>query len=187
MLGIDPVRSEAATIKAFVETLSSGREATVGRSQLRAIFERIDQDLAADALGLGDRSRILEPVFGTPLGDLVSAVINQVAEPRRRAVRKSALVRLFTWADSVGTAVTDLTAGDLDQFGRWVQDVGSGNGEIKVVAKDFIGLRSTPEGRRILGEPEPTPRALRLVPEAALKPRFALKDPFSFAGWDRQE
>lgn len=178
--GQDPRTADKAAIDAFVATLVPGPEATRGRSELRALIEQLDPERAGRALGLGNRSEILAPLAGTPLGALVQAVVEQAPGAGRRAVRRSALVRLFTWANEVGVAVPNLKSGDLDQFGRWVLEMGIEQLEVKVVAKDFIELRHSPDGRRILGEPEPIPPALKVQPEAPLKPRFLLTDLPSF-------
>ncbi len=163
-------------MSAYLDTVPAGRARVQARSEIRKVLAVADPEHASRAIGLGDRSAILREAEGTPLGELVRAVAEQAPQPAVQAVRRSALGRLFTWAAEVGVPVLNLTPADLPQFRRWVVEVGSGSRAIAVAAKDFLELRHSPEGRRILGELEPVMKPSRVRLSAPLQPRFSLEE-----------
>jgi hypothetical protein len=174
--GVDAGRAARADIEAYVGDLGGHdpQLASKVRCDLRAVLRVIDPEHAARAIGLGIRTRHLLTAAGTPLGVLAQAVVDQ--QPARSLVRAAALGRLFAWCEEVALQPTAITAADLGQFWSWLVETGSDLKETKVVAKDFVGLRHSPAGRAILGEPEPVRRPLKLEDARPLRPRFELED-----------
>ena len=176
--GHDPRTAAAATVRGYIASLpTDDPQAPLNVAcDLRMVLRAVDPVASARTLGLGNRSEVLKELAGTPLGALVQDVIDRFRQPAHRAVRKSALARLFVWAAEVGISPIAVTATDLGQFWAWLVAVGAGSPQTKVVAKDFVELRHSAVGRAILGEPEPVARPLKIADPRPLRPRFALAD-----------
>lgn len=174
--GTDAGRASRAGVEEYIGSLggTDPQLATKVRCDLRAVLRVIDPVHAARATGLGTQTRHLGAAVGTPLGVLANAAIDQ--QPARSLVRAAVLGRLFAWCEEVGLQPTAVTAADLGQFWSWLVEIGADVKETKVVAKDFVGLRHSPAGRAILGEPEPVRRPLKLEDPRPLRPRFELED-----------
>jgi hypothetical protein len=174
--GLDAGHAARTDLDAYVGDLGGGdpQLASKVRCDLRAVLRVIDPEHAARSIGLGTQTRHLLTAAGTPLGVLAQAVVDQ--QPTRSLVRAAALGRLFTWCEEVALQPTAVTAADLGQFWSWLVEIGSDLRETKVVAKDFVGLRHSPAGRAILGEPEPVRRPLKLEDARPLQPRFELEE-----------
>jgi len=174
--GRAPEGATRGDIAAFVEWRhpNRGNQADKVRCSLRAVLGVIDPIGLSHRAGLGNQSSRLSALDGTPLGMLVERVVDQ--QPARRAVRRSAIGRLLAWAASVDVDPLRLDHGDLGQFRRWLQAIPVGPGEIVVVARDLLDLRHSPDGRQILGEPEPQHLPTRIEVRSPLSPRFHLAD-----------
>jgi hypothetical protein len=143
------------------------RRASKIRCSLRAVLSTIDGERSGHVLGLGVRVDAFRDLTA-PLAKLADLTIDRV--PGRRAVRRSALGRLFVWALEVDAAPESLTAIDMAQFRAWLIDVGVRPGEILAVAHNFVELRWSEAGRTLF-RPRPA-AATRIQLEAPLAHRF---------------
>ncbi len=171
--GLEPTDLGRTHLEDYLGTLRSGdpQLPCKARCSLRAIMREVDVEYAARSAGLGFQTALLSAATGTPLERLIDAVARQ--SPRRMTVRRSALGRLLAWCAEVGVEPTTAELVDLAQFRQWLVETGIRHpGEVMMVAKDFIQLRHSADGRRLLGEPEPIRRRLRIEMAAPLRPRF---------------
>jgi hypothetical protein len=176
--GLDPTATERQEVDAYLDDLpgTDWQRRLKAASRLRHVMRDIDPRHAARSAGLGSQVHLLRATAGTPLGRLKDHVVRQFDSPVRQAVRESAIGRLLAWCADVGLDPLAIGASDLPQFRAWLRSIGIKSRELGVVAKDFVEARHSPEGRAILGEPEPTPRPLRLETVVPLRPRFELHD-----------
>src|SRR5262249_2125114 len=96
--------------------------------------------------------------------------------PKRSAVRRSALGRLFAWAKHVGCDPTRLVAADVIQFREWLAQRHAALPETLQVAAEFIAFAGSDEGLAILGPQPPEPAHLRLEMTSPMAPRFDLAE-----------
>jgi len=173
---LEPGMAGRSELDAYLASLGTGDRQLPAKARcaLRAVMREIDPEHAARVAGLGNQTKLLPDLYEGGLGALVEEVC--ATAPSRRAVRRACLTRLFAWCSAVGVDPLALDLGDLTQFRAWLVEVRAHVGETMVVAKDFILLRHSAEGRRMLGENAPRPTPLRLELEAPLRPRFELGD-----------
>ena len=185
---LDPGSADKATVELYISALQSvDRQAPAKvKCDLRKVMQLLDPERARRVVGLGRRTTLLGAYQDSPVGRLLSEVVGRPGNSKREAVRRSALATLFTWADEVGIEPTDIGTADLPQFREWLREIGSHHGETMVVAKDYVELRHSSEGRSILGEPEPALPRIQIGSAPALQPRFEISevqdaDPMSVA------
>lgn len=171
---IHPAEACKSDVEAFLSTIDSDDAQAVNKARcnLRKVLEALDPHSSRRTLGLGSRTRFLARQATEPVGRLVEIVVQMASTKERQAVRRSSLATLFAWADEVGVQPIEILAGDMPQFRAWLPEVHAMVGETMVVARDFLELRHSPEGRTILGEPEPEPPRLKIGQVPALRPRF---------------
>lgn len=174
--GHDPCAATSDELQSYLKKLQVGNARDKARCDLRAVLRAVDPVRATRVSGLGNVSAALKAAMEGPAGGLLRTTILQADDLGRQAVRASALARLVAWASEVDVALLDITAGDLIQFWQWLVEVDAALGETKVVARDFIELRHSPEGRAMLGEPEPTPPKLLIEVSGPLRPLFELDE-----------
>jgi hypothetical protein len=171
--GLSPMSVDGEIVRQYITDLRGAdpQQHVKVLSSIRTIMRVLDPEQAARATGLGSQAHQLARIAGSPLSALVYLVAAQF--PARISVRRSAVGRLLAWCADVGVEPTAVQLVDLHQFRAWLIEMGLGRpGEVMVVAKDFIQLRHSDEGRRILGEAAPTQAPLKLELHDPLQPRF---------------
>jgi hypothetical protein len=159
-------RNEVARYIATAAGRDLGKAAKI-RCSLRAVAAAVDLVRSSRVFGLGQQVAIFDGLPDT-IVRLLDATAGQ--RPDRRAVRLSALRRLLCWAHEVDAAPESLSAVDLPQFRTWLLELGIRPGETLVVARDFVELRWSKEGRSLFADPPVLPTRIRLQPP--LKRRF---------------
>lgn len=167
--GMQPMAARRRDVEDFLAVEAGGdrKKAAKIRCSLRAVARAIDPEQSARMLGLGAQTNVFEGL-SEPLSQLIEATVQQ--QVGRRAIRLSALRRLFVWAREVDAPPESLTAVDMAQFRAWLLELGLHPSETLVVARDFVELRWSNLGSQLLGR---APRsATRLQPEPPMSRRF---------------
>jgi hypothetical protein len=136
--GVAPLAARRADLDRFLSE-SDSRNRNRLRWALRAILSAGDVSAEDHGLGLGIQSHRLDQIDDPRLREVVRRVL--ASAPGRTGVWRSGVAKLLAWASSSGIHPLDVTAPDLDGYRDWIRQVGGADGELMVIARQFVRAR----------------------------------------------